>query len=176
MSHITPVIPAVIAETDRLLIRPFNQHDIEAILLMNSNPDVLTYIPQSPLKSLLEAEQVFKEVIQADYNDKGFGRWAVYHKEDKKVIGFCGPKYIPEYDKVELGYRFLPEYWGQGIGTEAAKAVMNTLKPMFDIDEVIALILHGNVGSEKVAVNNGMSLYEQNIYKGHKVQVYQRML
>jgi ribosomal-protein-alanine N-acetyltransferase len=39
------------------------------------------------------------------------------------LIGFCGfsDEFPPD---VEIGWRFLPEYWGKGLATEAAKAVM----------------------------------------------------
>ncbi|WP_144214151.1 GNAT family N-acetyltransferase [Shewanella donghaensis] len=166
----------MITETPRLILRPFVEEDAEAIFLMNSIPEILTYIPQDPLNSIQEAKDVFHNIINATYKEFGFGRWAVHHKEDNKVIGFCGPKYIPEYDKVEIGYRYLPEYWGKGIGYEAAQAAVNILKPQFDIELVIALILHGNVGSEAIAKKLGMSIHEENEYNGAKVHVYQMAL
>lgn len=167
---------AIITETPRLILRPFVEDDAEALFLMNSIPEILTYIPQEPLTSIAEAKEIFTSIIQADYQKHGFGRWAVHHKEDNKVIGFCGPKYLPEYDKVEIGYRYLPEYWGKGIGNEAAQAVVDTLKPQFDIDLVIALILHGNTGSEAIAKKLGMSIHEESEYLGSKVHVYQMAL
>ncbi|MCL1068772.1 GNAT family N-acetyltransferase [Shewanella olleyana] len=169
-------LPDNIVETERLIIRPFNENDVEAIFKMNSTLEMLTYIPQEPLTDISQAKDVFVDFIQAEYDSRGFARFAVYHKQDDKVIGFCGPKYLPEFDKVELGYRYFPEYWGKGIGTEAAQAVIDILKPMFEIDQVIALILHGNVGSEAVAKRVGMSVLEQGEYQGHKVHVYQKVL
>ena len=166
----------IIAETPRLILRPFVEEDAEAIFLMNSIAEILTYIPQEPLKNIAEAKDVFHCIINATYKEFGFGRWAVHHKEDNKVIGFCGPKYIPEYDKVEIGYRYFPEYWGKGIGYEAAQAAVDILKPQFNIDIVIALILHGNTGSEAIAKKLGMSIDEENEYLGAKVHVYQMAL
>jgi ribosomal-protein-alanine N-acetyltransferase len=171
-----PQLPAIITETDRLILRPFNEGDFESIFLMNSIPQVLTYIPQNPLTDIAQAEAVYHNIILAAYEEHGFGRWAVHHKQDDKVIGFCGPKYISEYNKVELGYRYFPEYWGKGIGYEAAEATVKTLKPQFDIDLIIALILHGNTGSEAIARKLGMSIHEQNEYHGAKVNVYQMAL
>ncbi|PMG46520.1 GNAT family N-acetyltransferase [Shewanella sp. 10N.286.52.B9] len=169
-------LTGTITETPRLILRPFVEEDAEAIFLMNSIPEILTYIPQDPLTSIEEARDVFHHIINASYQEFGFGRWAVHHKQDNKIIGFCGPKYIPEYDKVEIGYRYLPEYWGKGIGYEAAQAAVNTLKPQFDIDLIIALILHGNTGSEAIAKKLGMSIHEESEYLGSKVHVYQMAL
>ncbi|NKF51641.1 GNAT family N-acetyltransferase [Shewanella sp. WXL01] len=169
-------VPKVICETERLLIRPFNQHDIESLFLMNSNQEMLTYIPTKPFTELKQAQTLFDDVICADYRKHGFGRWAVHHKADNKVIGFCGPKYIPEFDKVEIGYRYFPEYWRKGIGFEAADAVLATCKPLHNLDEIIALILHGNEGSEAVARKVGMSILKQAEYFEHKVHVYHKNL
>jgi ribosomal-protein-alanine N-acetyltransferase len=165
-----------IIETERLILRPFVQEDVASLFLLNSITEILTYIPGEPFTQLEQAQQIFDDVIQKNYQEHGFGRWAVHHKADNKVIGFCGPKYLPEFDKVELGYRYLPEYWGQGYGYEAAKASLDIFKPVYGIDLAIALILHGNTGSEAIATKLGMSILEQSEYMGHKVHVYQKML
>jgi ribosomal-protein-alanine N-acetyltransferase len=167
---------SIIAETERLILRPFTISDVPSLFLLNSIPEILTYIPAEPMTQESQALEIFENVITADYQLHGFGRWAVHHKADNKVIGFCGPKYLPEFDKVELGYRYLPEYWKKGIGYEAAQAAINTFKPLHGIELAIALILHGNVGSEAVAKKVGMSVFEQSEYYGHKVHVYQRDL
>ncbi|WP_372871362.1 GNAT family N-acetyltransferase [Shewanella sp.] len=166
----------IITTTDRLILRHFNEGDIEAIFLMNSIPEVLTYIPQKPLTDLTQAEKVLHEVIFADYQSRGFGRWAVEHKASGKVIGFCGPKFLPEYDKVELGYRYLPQYWGQGIGSEAARAAIAEFKPRLGIDEAIALILDGNLGSMGVARQIGMEPLRRDKFMEHDVTVFHKWL
>jgi [ribosomal protein S5]-alanine N-acetyltransferase len=170
MSNINAII-----ETPRLILRPFEAKDVEAIFLMNSIPEVLTYIPHDPLTDIVQAQKVLTEMIYKDYDTHGFGRWAVEHKLDGRVIGFCGPKYIPEMDEVELGYRYLPQYWGQGIGYEAASAALGEF-PRFGISEAIAMILEGNLGSEGVARKVGMYWREHNDYMGHRVNVYHKRL
>lgn len=165
----------MITQTERLIIRPFTAQDIDALYLMNSNPAMLKYIPTAPLTDREQAVEVYHNVIQADYQRHGFGRWAVEHKADKKVIGFCGPKFILEFNEVELGYRYFPEYWGMGIGSEAAQAALKAF-PQFGIDETIALILEGNLGSEGVAKRVGMHWREQNEFMGHRVNIYAKVL
>jgi [ribosomal protein S5]-alanine N-acetyltransferase len=168
--------PNIIAQTERLIIRPFTQEDVPSLFLLNSIPEILTYIPTEAFTDIAQAQAIFDEVLQQEYRERGYGRWAVHHKLDDKVIGFCGPKYLPEFDKVELGYRYLPEYWGKGIGYEAARATLDTFKPLHGIEEAIALILHGNLGSEAVAKKVGMSLFAEDEYFGRKVHVYQTPL
>lgn len=166
-------MPRIIAETERLILRPFRHGDIRAIFLLNSIPEILTYIPTALFTNIEQAESLLVDVIYDDYEQRGFGRWAVEHKADKRVIGFCGPKYLTEFNEVELGYRYLPEYWRQGIGVEAANAALTEMSK-YGINEAIALILEGNVGSEAVAKRVGMQWREINSYMGHKVNVYHK--
>lgn len=165
----------MITQTERLIIRPFTAQDIDALYLMNSNSAMLKYIPTDPFTDREQAEVLFHNVILEDYLQRGFGRWAVEHKADKKVIGFCGPKFIPEFNEVELGYRYFPEYWGMGIGSEAAQAALEMF-PQFGIDKAIALILEGNLGSEGVAKRVGMHWREQNEFMGHRINIYAKVL
>ena len=73
------------------------------------------------------------------------------------MIGFCGIKYLPEIDLPEVGYRYLKEYWGRGIGTEAAKACVEFARADLKIKKLIALIIPENIASIKVAEKLGMS-------------------
>ena len=91
------------------------------------------------------------------------------------MIGFCGPTFVQEFNEVELGYRYLPEYWGTGIGFEAANAALSVI-PNFDVDHVIALILLGNRGSEALARKVGMTERGRDSFMGHKVNVFEKQL
>ncbi|MCL1145758.1 GNAT family N-acetyltransferase [Shewanella marinintestina] len=165
----------IITETDRLVLRHFEEKDTKAIFLLNSIPEVLKYIPGEPMTSIAQAEQIFENVITKSYQERGYGRWAVEHKADGKVIGFCGPTFITEFNEVELGYRYLPQYWGQGIGYEAGVAALERFQD-YDINEAIALILLGNKGSEGVARKVGMAERNRAKFMGHKVNVFHKVL
>lgn len=165
----------MIVQTERLILRPFIEQDIDALFLMNSIPEMLKYIPIAPLTTREQAADIYHNVIQADYQQHGFGRWAVEHKADNCVIGFCGPKFLPEFNEVEIGYRYFPQYWGQGIGVEAANAAITQFIDL-GIDQFIALILEGNLGSEGVAKRIGMHWREETNYHEHKVNIYAKKL
>ena len=61
-------------------------------------------------------EEIISEVFFEDYKKYGYGRLAVLYKPENKLIGFTGIKYLTEMGgESDLGYRFLPDYWGQGI-------------------------------------------------------------
>ncbi|MDB2385939.1 GNAT family N-acetyltransferase [Shewanella sp.] len=165
----------IIIETSRLIIRQFESQDIEAIFKLNSIPEVLTYIPGAAMTKLAQAEQILNDVILNSYAQRGYGRWAVEHKADGEVIGFCGPKYVEEFGEIELGYRYLPQYWRQGFAVEAGTAVLSVFD-QYEINEVIALILNGNKGSEAVATKLGMQQRGKDKFMGHIVNVFHKQL
>ena len=57
----------------------------------------------------------------------------------------------------------MPARWRKGYATEAARALKEDAFTRLDRDRVISLILPGNVGSEKVARNNGMQIEKQTV-------------
>ncbi|EDP99071.1 acetyltransferase, GNAT family protein [Shewanella benthica KT99] len=84
-------------------------------------------------------------------------------------------KYITEFKKVALGYRYLPEYWGQGYGSEAGKSALASF-PDFGVHKAIALILLGNKGPENLVEKLVMEQRTRDRFMGHKVNVFHRYL
>lgn len=113
-----------IVETERLYLRRFTIEDAELVLLLNSNVEVLKYLDEPPLQDIPHAEKILNDMIFPQYK-LGLGRWAVFIKESDTFIGWCGLKYRPELDEIDLGYRYIPQYWGKGYAYEAAKAALD---------------------------------------------------
>jgi RimJ/RimL family protein N-acetyltransferase len=123
---------------------------------LNSDPEVIKYA-DTPVRDMEEVRERLEQGPLFDYEKYGYGRFAVELKETGKVIGFCGIKYLPEIDLPEVGYRYLKEYWGRGIGTEAAKACVEFAREDLKIKKLIALIIPENIASIKVAEKLEMS-------------------
>ena len=107
-------------ETKRLRLRLFTPDDVQITYVLGTDPDIIKYAESEPLRDMQAARQRLEQGPLVDYRKHGYGRFAVELKETGEVIGFCGIKYIEEIDLPEVGYCYLPEYWGRGIGTEAA--------------------------------------------------------
>jgi ribosomal-protein-alanine N-acetyltransferase len=144
-------------ETERLRLRLFTHNDLQIMFELNSDPEIIRYAEPEPLKNLEEAKQRLEEGPLYDYQKYGYGRFAVELKETGKVIGFCGIKYLPEIELPEVGYRYLTEYWGRGIGTETAQACVEFAREDLKIKKLVALIMPGNTGSMRVAEKLGMT-------------------
>ena len=56
-----------------------------------------------------------------------------------QVIGFAGLKYLDDLNAVDLGYRLLPEYWGQGLATEASRASIQYGFDTLELERILGL-------------------------------------
>jgi len=143
-------------ETKRLRLRLFTLDDLQIMFRLSTDPDVIKYA-DTACKDMAEARQRLEQGPLSDYEKYGYGRFAVELKETGQVIGFCGIKYLPEIDLPEVGYRYLKEYWGRGIGTEAANVCVEFARDDLKIKKLIALIIPENIGSIRVAEKLGMT-------------------
>ncbi|MDN4014361.1 GNAT family N-acetyltransferase [Chryseobacterium gambrini] len=140
-------------ETQRLILRKFEETDAERMFLLDSNPEVMKYIGVPPLSDISESENVIK-MIQQQYLDNGVGRLAVIEKESGLLIGWSGLKLITQeingYNNIyDLGYRFIPKYWGKGYALESAKASLD-----FGFNDLKAETIYAHAHSENEGSNH----------------------
>ncbi|MDO3425102.1 GNAT family N-acetyltransferase [Chryseobacterium sp. APV1] len=140
-------------ETQRLILRKFEETDAERLFLLDSDPEVMKYIGVPPLSDISESENVIK-MIQQQYLDNGVGRLAVIEKESGLLIGWSGLKLITQeingYNNIyDLGYRFIPVYWGKGYALESAKASLD-----FGFNDLKAETIYAHTHSENEGSNH----------------------
>jgi RimJ/RimL family protein N-acetyltransferase len=142
-------------ETDRLILREFTLDDVEAFYQLGSDPAVTRFVGGSGFANLDEARTVLLERPLADYARHGFGRWACVLKSSGAVIGFAGLKYLEDLRDVDIGYRFLPAYWGQGLATEASRPAIAFGFLQLNLPHIIGLVDPDNVASVRVLQSSG---------------------
>ena len=148
-------------ETERLYMRPLEKGDVARLFLLDSNPEVMKYVGQPVLTNLVASEKVIA-MIQQQYEDNGTGRFAVIEKESGLLIGWSGIKFITEEINnhnhfYEIGYRFLPEFWGKGYATESAKAFLKRGFDAMNLDKMYAYAHSENQASTYVLEKIGFS-------------------
>ena len=156
----------VLLETERLLIRPFTIEDAEAALDFCSNPKTIKNTGDIARTTVSEVEDVINNVWLPDYENYGYGRYAVFYKSNNKLIGFCGFKYLPELKITDLGYRFLPEYWGKGIASESSTKLLEFGFSTLNLKTVFGIVVPENSASSAVLRKLGFSLRELKTYPG----------
>lgn len=140
-------------ETDRLILRQLEDNDCERMFLMDSDPEVMKYLG-TPVASIQESKEMIK-MIQKQYEENGVGRLAVIEKESGLMIGWSGLKLLTQpinnhVNTLDLGYRFIPEFWGKGYAMETAIAVLHYGFHELNADAIYAYADSGNTGSNYI--------------------------
>ena len=111
----------IIFETERLIVREMTRDDYDNFFLLHGNAEVMRYI--RPVHTREESDARLNDWFAQPYTQPFLGRGAVHEKVTNTFIGSFIMAPIPtEPEKIQLGYSFLPEYWGRGYGTEVTKA------------------------------------------------------
>jgi RimJ/RimL family protein N-acetyltransferase len=156
-------------ETARLRLRECSLKDLDALSIIRADPQVMQYIGNGKPQSREQVRDVILE-IQEHWRNHQFGRWAVEHKGDEKIIGLCGLSYLEDTSEVELGYTLERNYWHQGFATEAASACLRYGLEELKLDRIIAVAFPENIGSRKVMNKIGMRYVKTaNFYEGSLV-------
>lgn len=110
-------------ETDRLILRSWKMSDRDVFAEMNSNDNVMKYFPQ-PLSD--EESNGFVDRINSEFEETGFGLYAVEIKETGEFIGYVGFHRftfdVPFSPGWEIGWRISDKFWNKGYATESAMA------------------------------------------------------
>jgi RimJ/RimL family protein N-acetyltransferase len=155
-----------VIDTGRLLLRRFTTDDLEAFYQLGSRPEIIRYAQAAPLASREQALEFMTAAPFHDYATYGYGRFACVWKATGAVIGFSGVKYVPEIEDNELGYRFLPEYWGQGLATEAGTALIEFARSTLRLERLVAMVHPDNVASARVVTKLGFVVERTLRYSG----------
>lgn len=158
-------------ETERVKHRAFTPDDAEAFFRLNSHPEIMRYTGEPLLESLEESRQAL--AAYPDFDTVGYGRWACVLKETDTIIGFCGLKFLPELNEVDVGFRFFPEYWGQGIATETCSACIAFGFETLNLERILGLVLPDNNASIRVLEKCGMTRSGEVMYDGECAQRYE---
>jgi ribosomal-protein-alanine N-acetyltransferase len=143
-----------ILETERCYLREFLVDDAQNFYDLNSDPEVVKYTGDKPFSNVSEAKSFLENYHQ--YQLHGYGRWAVIDKGTGDYLGWCGLKYSPDLDEVDLGFRFFRNYWNQGLATETAKACIGYGFNELKLDKIVGRAMEANIGSVKVLERIGM--------------------
>jgi RimJ/RimL family protein N-acetyltransferase len=162
----------VILETDRLLVRQFVVDDAAWFFTLNSNPEVLRFVPDKQLLDVDQARQILVEHPIADYEKYGFGRGACVLKSTGEQIGFAGLKYLDELDEVDVAYRLRPAYWGLGLATEAARASVRQGFTELGLKQIVGLVMPKNIASVRVLEETGLRYTETVTFLGSQFSKY----
>jgi ribosomal-protein-alanine N-acetyltransferase len=160
-----------ILETPRVILRPFREEDLDLLAQLMANTDFMRF-----------SLGVFSREQTAGFLGKVIGwecrglpsQFAVIHRKDNRLIGYCGffHQQVDGADEIEIGYRLHPDYWNQGLATEAAQAVRDHGFADLNLPRLISLIHPDNRPSQRVAEKNGMQREKETVFRGFPTLVF----
>lgn len=145
-----------ILETDRLILDEFTPADAPFILELLTDPSFVDNIGDRGLKSLDDARTYIENGPKVAYATFGFHMWRVTEKASGEACGMCGLIKREGLDDVDVGYAFLPRFWGRGYAVEAAAACLEWGRREKGLARIVAIIKPGNAASAKVLGKLGM--------------------
>jgi RimJ/RimL family protein N-acetyltransferase len=142
--------------TERTSLRRISLDDAGFMLGLLNEPSWLRCIGDRGVRSLEDARDYILNGPIASYKQHGFGFYIVELKQGGIPLGICGLAKRDFLDDVDIGYAFLPQFWGRGYAFEAARAVLSHAQNDLGLKRVVATSRLENTGSARVLGKLGM--------------------
>ena len=141
--------------TARLIGRHLRESDVDALFAVYGDAEAMRWVGDGePLTRAQCMEWV--AVSERNYRTRGYGMSALVDRADGQTIGFCGLVHSAGQAEAELKYAFRREYWGRGLATEAAQAMLAYAQQELGLRHAIATAYPQNLASLRVLRKAGM--------------------
>lgn len=142
--------------TDRLRLRRYRKDDVDDAYRLMSDARVMRYYPA--LFDRDRATRMIDSALRA-YEKTGYSVLVVERLSDGVFLGHVGLLHWDDVDgreDVEVSYMLVPDAWGHGYATEAARACRDWAFENLGVDRVVSFVAVENQPSIRVAERNGM--------------------
>jgi ribosomal-protein-alanine N-acetyltransferase len=148
----------MILETERLVLRRLRSDDLDSLFALYRDPEIRRHFPDGTL-TYEQTKEELDWFCNGDPDHPRLGLWATIHKPTGSFIGRCGliPWMIDGREEVEVAYLLARPYWRQGLGSEAARALVRYGFEELRLARVIALIEPGHAASIGTAMKAGLA-------------------
>jgi RimJ/RimL family protein N-acetyltransferase len=151
----------MLIETDRLILRPWEDRDHAPLAAIQGDPTVRRYFPALMTPEAVTTDIALHTARKAEF---GYGFQAAELKETGELVGLVGigrvpdatRAAIPSHPEVETGWVFAQKFWGQGLAPEAASAWLDAAWSL-GLPEIVAFTAAINIPSQRVMEKIGMA-------------------
>jgi RimJ/RimL family protein N-acetyltransferase len=162
--------PGPVLFTTRLRLRPRTLEDVDASLAMDLDPQVHRYIfAEPPDPDHWRARTI--AYITSGWPRVG-GLRVVERQDQPGFLGWCGLFPLNHSGLIEIGYRYIPAAWGQGIASEAARTVLEHGFRQLALDPIVAVTHPDNRGSQRVLAKIGLRPAGEAYYYGEWLRFF----
>jgi RimJ/RimL family protein N-acetyltransferase len=162
----------IIIPSARLSYKLMTKADGELLFQLDQDPEVMRFLNGGKPSTMNEINEIFIPRMESYLNkQKGWGLWQVNISSSNEYIGWILARPMnffseaPEFDNVELGWRFFQLSWGKGYASEAALHIKNNLAKNNDLKRFSAIAVRDNLGSIEVMKKIGMSYVKTYLHK-----------
>jgi RimJ/RimL family protein N-acetyltransferase len=162
-------------ETERLLLRRWQDSDREPFAALNGDPETMRFFPGTLDRA---ASDALVDRIELLFDQQGYGLWALEVARTGEFIGFTGlnpmPADVPGAGGMEIGWRLARHAWHQGYATEAARAGLDVAFDGVGLDEIWSMTAVLNEPSQAVMRRLGLTEFARfdhpKVPQGHPVR------
>ncbi|MFD9812024.1 GNAT family N-acetyltransferase [Streptomyces sp. NPDC059080] len=154
--------------TERLRLRPLTDADTDWWVRLHADEEVNRFVGSYTR----EQATARLHAIQQQWAQRGHGLCAVELRGTGQVVGRCGLNWWEQFDETEIGWTFARAHWGRGYATEAARAVLAWGFGALGLQQITAMIHHGNTGSSAVAQRLGFTRLREDTVLGRPCTVH----
>jgi RimJ/RimL family protein N-acetyltransferase len=144
-----------------LIYRAPRPGDLARLFAIYSDPQTQQFNPSGPMTRQAEAAMLLGRWID-HWQTYGYGWWAIARKDAAdSIIGFGGIAlhgFLGE-ERLNLGYRFAVEAWGQGFATETGRTALDHAFTDLKLQEIYAFVRPTHAASIRVLEKIGMQLF-----------------
>jgi len=170
---VLPPAPAeLILETERLLVRPLTDDDVDAMTVYRGDPEVCRYLPFAPQTADDIRARVGRLFGSTSLEGENGGvPLGIVRRDDGVLIGDLVLFHLDAVSgTAEIGWVIRPDAEGYGYAAEACRALLDTAFRLYGLRRVVARIDSENAASARLAERLGMRLeahlVENDWYKG----------
>jgi RimJ/RimL family protein N-acetyltransferase len=160
-----------ILSTPRLRLRPRTIADLDACVAMDLDPEVHRFIYLDRPPEPEQHRQHLQSRIASGWPPEG-GMWVVEWQAAPGFLGWCGLFPLEDSGLIEIGYRYVRGAWGQGIASEAGRAVLDHGFRDLGIDPIVAVTHPDNRASQRVLEKIGLKARGRAFHYGQSLAFY----
>lgn len=165
-------------ETKNLILRHMTHDDLDDMFELDSDPLVHKYLGNNPLTSKKQSEAYIQSNID-QRKERGIARWVTIEKATGDFIGWSGLRLNSDLtfnnttNFYDVGYRFIPRYWGKGYATEASFLALDYFFNSLKKDLLCGIAEVDNIASNRVLTKIGLQFKEEFILDNTKENWYE---
>jgi RimJ/RimL family protein N-acetyltransferase len=153
-------------------LRALRAADAADFRRLEVDPRVVRFVGDGQPLPGARIDTILTRAVGYPANFPGLGCWYARRRDTGDFVGWFVLKYCGRSCDIEVGYRLLPEAWGQGFATEGASAVVRHAFDRLELDRLIGVTHPDNVASQRVLMKAGLADAGWGRYYGRRLRLF----